>query len=177
MTEKTFDHDAALALLERTPAVLDALLRDLPPGWRDADEGPGTWSPLLILAHLVHGEETDWVPRIERLLAHGTEVPFEPFDREACRTRAEGESIPSLLDVFAARRAEGVRRVRERRLGAADLARTGRHPAFGEVTLGQLVSTWAVHDLSHLRQIARVLARQGADAVGPWRAYLPVLDE
>jgi hypothetical protein len=164
----------ARALLERTPRVLDAWLRDLPEAWLAADEGPGTWSPHLVLGHLVHGERTDWMARARRILEHGEGLAFEPFDRFAqlaAPPRATGE----LLDDFARERARSLRELDGLRLVEADLGRRGLHPDFGPVTLGQLLSTWVVHDQGHLAQIARVLAKRYRADVGPWSAYLPVL--
>lgn len=177
MTDSKFDQDEAVAVLRRTPATLDALLRGLPSAWTDADEGGASWSPRLILAHLVHGEEEDWVPRTKRILAHGPSVPFDPFAPEACRDRADGRRCDELLDRFAEARAENVRFIQQSRFGPEDLRRRGTHPAFGEVSLTELLATWVVHDLSHVRQVARVLARHWKHEVGPWRAYLPVLEE
>ena len=167
------DVDEARVLLSRTPAVLRAWLEDLPDAWLRADEGPGTYSPFDVLGHLLSGEETDWVPRMERLLAHGEERPFEPFDRDAFRERYAALDLGGRLDAFDAARADSLARLGALDLSDLDLA--GTHPAFGRVTLGQLLATWVAHDQVHLAQVARVLARRYADAVGPWRAYLPLL--
>lgn len=169
-----FRLDEAVALLERTPRVLDALLRGLPDAWLDADEGEGTWSPRIVVGHLIHGERTDWIPRARHLLAHGASVPFEPFDRFA-QLRAAPRPLPELLDEFAALRREGLAALAALRLGPADVARPGRHPALGAVTLGELLATWVVHDLTHLFQIERAMARRWTHAVGPWSAYLRIL--
>ena len=167
-------HDGT-ALLRRTPAVLRALLTDLPDGWETVTEGPGTWSPYDVLGHLIHGERTDWIPRVEHILRHGDTVPFPPFDREAMFTESAGATVPALLDTFEAVRADSLARLRALDLTAADLERPGLHPAFGRVSLGQHLATWTVHDLTHLNQIARTLAAQYGEAVGPWRAYLSIL--
>ena len=170
-----FRFDDARAVLRRTPAVLRTLLADAPAAWTTATEGPGTWSPYDVVGHLVHGERTDWVPRIEHLLQHGDAVPFPPFDREAMFSASRGRSLTELLDTFDRLRRESLGRLEALRLTDADLARRGRHPEFGVVTLGQHCATWVAHDLSHVSQIVRVMARQYTDAVGPWRAYLSIL--
>uniref|UniRef100_A0A832IA75 DinB family protein n=1 Tax=Eiseniibacteriota bacterium TaxID=2212470 RepID=A0A832IA75_UNCEI len=167
--------DDARALLSATPGALRALLAGLSEdGWR-ATEGPGTWSPFDVVGHLIHGERTDWLPRVEHMLAHGDAVPFPPFDREAMFAASRGRAPGELLDTFEALRAESLARLAALGLTDADLARRGRHPELGAVTLGQHLATWVVHDLDHLGQIARVLARRHADDVGPWRAYLSIL--
>jgi hypothetical protein len=175
-TRRAFSPAEGTALLERTPAVLDAWLRDLPEAWLGAHEGPDTWSPFDIVGHLLHGERTDWMPRVHRLLEHGEALPFDPFDRFAQFTDSEGRSIGDLLDDFARLRAESLRQLRELALTHEDLNRTGRHPAFGVVTLRQLLATWVAHDLDHVTQIARVIARQYSDEVGPWREYLRIVN-
>ena len=166
----------AIAVLERTPSALQALLGGLSEGWIAADEGPDTFSARDVVGHLIHGEETDWVPRLRIILAHGEAVPFTPFDRFAFRTTCAGRSMADLLDRFARLREANLQEVRGLDLDAAMLGRTGTHPALGRVTLAQLLAAWVVHDLGHLKQVARVMARQYRDAVGPWRAYLTVLD-
>src|SRR5262245_24811022 len=168
----TFDFDSAMAILQRTPAVLNGWLRDLPDDWILSNEGPNTWSPFDVVGHLIHGERTDWIPRVQHLLEHGVSVPFPPFDRFAQYQASKGKSLAELLDTFARLRAENLARLSALRLSAADLDRSGRHPEFGPVTLGQLLSTWVAHDLNHIVQIGRVMGRQYAEAVGPWRRYL-----
>jgi uncharacterized damage-inducible protein DinB len=170
-----FALDESLALLARTPAVLDAWLRGLPDAWTTAAEGPGTWSAFDVVGHLIHGEKTDWMARAGIILAHGAARPFDPFDRFAQERESRGKTLDDLLDEFAAARAASLDALRERHLTDADLARRGTHPALGTVTLGELLATWAVHDLGHLAQIARVMAKRYGAAVGPWAAYLPVL--
>jgi hypothetical protein len=172
-----FDLDRGLDLLQRTPGVIDALLRDLDDEWTKTNEGPDTWSAFDVLGHLIHGEETDWVPRARIILDHGEGRPFEPFDRFAQFERSGTWSLPRLLDEFARLRAETLATVRGWNLQPADLERLGRHPALGAVTLGQLFATWVVHDLGHLAQISRVLATRHRNDVGPWRAYLGVLGD
>ena len=170
-----FRFDEALPVLQRTPTVLRALLSELPAAWTGATEGPGTWSPFDVVGHVIHGERTDWVPRIEHLLRHGDAEPFPVFDREAMFSASKGRSLGELLETFAGLRTESLARLRELGLTDADLTRVGRHPEFGVVTLGQHLATWVAHDLGHVGQVVRVMARQYSDAVGPWRAYLSIL--
>lgn len=165
----------ALSMLARTPRSLDGLLAGLPPQWSHRTDGPGTWSAYDILGHLVEGESSNWLPRIRMILEHGTGRVFEPFDREAMLGRAP-EPIGVLLARFRAARQASLEELDGRGLTAADLERRGRHPEFGEVTLGQVLATWVAHDLTHLAQIGEVLARHYRDAVGPYRAYLPAMD-
>jgi len=170
-----FRFQDALPVLRRTPAVLRELLAGLPPGWIEAVEGPGTWSPFDVVGHLIHGERTDWIPRVEHMLRHGEAVPFPPFDREAMFGASEGLSLEELLDTFGRLRTGNLDRLVALEVTDADLSRRGSHPEFGAVTMGQHLATWVAHDLVHLGQIVRVMARQYAEAVGPWRAYLPTL--
>jgi hypothetical protein len=166
----------ALPMLERTPAVLRTLLADLPSEWTDANEGPESWSAFDVVGHLIHGERTDWIPRARMILEEGRSRPFEPFDRFAQSRDSAGRSLDELLGEFEQLRAESVRTLEGWRLTDEQLALQGEHPAFGAVTLRQLLATWTAHDLSHIAQIARVLTKQYRDAVGPWRAYLPIMD-
>jgi hypothetical protein len=170
-----FRLDEALPVLRRTPAALRALLADVPAAWTAATEGAGTWSPYDVVGHLIHAERTDWVPRIEHLLQHGDAVAFPAFDREAMFTASQGRSLGELLDTFERLRAGSLARMQALNLSDADLVKRGRHPEFGVVTLGQHCATWVAHDLSHISQVVRVMARQYTDAVGPWRAYLSIL--
>jgi hypothetical protein len=170
-----FSLPEALPLLRRTPAVLQTWLGDLPEPWTARNEGPETWSPYDIVGHLIHGERTDWIPRTELLLDHGESRPFVPFDRFAQFRDSRGKSLQELLEIFAELRAQNVARLEALSLSGDDFDRRGRHPELGSVTLGQLLATWVAHDLNHLAQIARVMARQYAESVGPWRAYLPIL--
>ena len=165
----------ALPVLRRTPAVVRSLLSDLPGRWTAATEGPGTWSPFDVVGHLIHGERADWIPRVEHLLTHGEAVPFPAFDREAMFEASKGISLSDLLDTFGRLRGESLARLEQLKLTDADLPRRGRHPEFGSVTLGQHLSTWLAHDLDHVAQIVRVMARQYSEAVGPWKAYLSVM--
>lgn len=164
-----------IALLARTPAALDALLRDLPDAWTLANEGEKTWSPFDIVGHLIHGERTDWMPRARMILHSGETRTFEPFDRLAQARESEGKALPQLLDEFADLRAQNLAELRALNLQPEDFTRRGRHPAFGSVTFSQLLATWAAHDLTHLHQLSRVLAHQYREAVGPWSAFLGVL--
>lgn len=164
-----------IALLDRTPKVLDVWLRDLPAGWTQANEGPGSWNAFEVVGHLIHGERTDWIPRAKIILDQGESRPFDRFDRFAQEHESAGKALPELLDEFARARAQSLDELRALRLRPQDLERTGRHPVLGVVTLGQLLSTWAAHDLTHLHQISRVMASQYRDAVGPWTKFLGVL--
>jgi hypothetical protein len=171
-----FDLTAGLAVLERTPQTLHAMLSGLPSAWIDATEGPETWSPYDIMGHLIHGERTDWITRAEVILAQGADRKFAPFDRVAQFRESGGKSLTDLLDEFAALRARNLVTLKGWRLTGAQLALEGEHPAFGSVTLRQLLATWVAHDLGHIAQTARVMAKQYREAVGPWREYLPVMD-
>lgn len=170
-----FDLDDALPVLERTPRVLRELLAGLPDGWVRATEGPDTWSPFDVVGHLIHGERTDWIQRTEIILREGERRAFTPFDRFAQLEASRGKSLAELLDTFTELRAANVAHLRGLDLSAADLARRGRHPELGPVTLEQLLATWVAHDLSHIGQIARVMGRAYTEAVGPWAEYLPML--
>ena len=171
-----FKLNDGIAILERTPGTLRALLDGLPPAWIDAAEGPETWSPYVIVGHLIHGERTDWIPRARIILAQGPERRFEPYDRFAQFRESEGKSLRELLDEFARLRATNVATLAGWDLSDAQLLLEGDHPEFGRVTLRQLLATWVAHDVSHVAQIARAMAKQYREAVGPWRAYLPVMD-
>ena len=169
-----FKLEEGIAVLKRTPRVLDVMLRGLPEPWVRNNVGPETWSPYDVVGHLIHGEKTDWVPRMEIILSEPDRL-FEPFDRFAQFKASEGKSLEQLLDEFATLRAQNVSRVKERKLSAKDLERTGIHPEFGRVTLRNLLSTWVAHDLGHLVQVSRTMAQQYKEASGPWPAYLSVL--
>jgi hypothetical protein len=172
----SFEIAEGVAVLERTPRVLREMLDGLPSVWTDADEGPDTWSPYVIIGHLIHGERADWIPRARIILAQGTDRRFTPFDRFAQFRESEGKSLTELLDELAQLRAESLATLAEWRVTDAQLALEGEHPAFGRVTLRQLLSCWVAHDLGHIAQIGRVMAKRYRDDVGPWRAYLPVMD-
>ena len=167
--------EEGVAILSRTPATLDALLRGLPDGWIAAHEGGETWSPFDVIGHLIHADRTNWIPRARMILEHGEARAFDPFDRVAQFTASKGRTLVSLLDEFATVRQKSIRELTAMPLIDADLDRRGRHPDFGSVTLRQLLATWVAHDLDHLTQISRVMARQYADEVGPWRAYLRII--
>jgi hypothetical protein len=164
-----------IALLTRTPAALDALLRDLPETWTLRNEGENTWSAFDVVGHLIHGDRTDWIPRVRRILQFGESKAFEPFDRLAQQRESRGKSLGQLLDEFASVRSESLAELRALSLRQEDFDRRGLHPALGVVTLSQLLATWAAHDLTHLHQISRIMAHQYREAVGPWNKYLGVL--
>lgn len=171
-----FELSSAIAVLTRTPVTLSALLDGLPASWTNATEGPDTWSPYVIVGHLLHGERTDWISRATIILSQGADRRFEPYDRLAQFSESQGKSLAALLDEFARERARSVATLAGWHLSDEQLALIGVHPAFGEVTLRQLLATWVAHDLGHIAQTARVMAKQYREAVGPWREYLPVLD-
>ena len=171
-----FDLPNAVAVLERTPNVLRALLSGLSPEWTDSTEGPGTWSPRFVIGHLVHGERVDWIPRANMILEYGASRQFEVFDRVAQSSSGEARGLEFLFDEFAALRMENLATLAGWRLTEAQLDLEGVHPEFGVVTLRQLLATWTAHDLGHIAQVARVMAKQYREAVGPWRAYLSVMD-
>jgi DinB superfamily len=164
-----------LDVLERTPATFRALLDGLPEAWTAPNEGPDTFSAFDNLGHLIHGERTDWIPRARIIRAQGPNRRFEPYDRFAQYHESRGKSVAELLTEFARLRAENLTALRGWQLSDAELALEGEHPELGTVTLRQLLATWVAHDLGHVAQTARVMAKQYREAVGPWRAYLPVL--
>ena len=164
-----------ISLLERTPAALDRLLRDLPEMWTLGNEGANTWSAYDVVGHLIHGERTDWMVRTKVILQSGEDQPFERFDRWAQARESRGKSLGQLLDELARLRAENLDELRAMNLQPEDLERRGRHPVLGVVTLSQLLATWAAHDLTHLHQISRTMAHQYREAVGPWTAFLGVM--
>ena len=171
-----FDLTLGTAILERTPGTLRSMLEGLPAEWTDATEGPETWSPYVIVGHLIHGERTDWIPRAQIILAQGNERRFTPYDRFAQFRESEGKSIANLLNELEQLRGENVATLKSWKLTDAQMELEGEHPAFGRVTMRQLLATWVAHDLGHIAQVARVMAKQYRDAVGPWREYLPVMD-
>ena len=170
-----FALSSGIAVLSRTPAALRAMLDGLPPEWIDATEGPETWSPYVIVGHLIHGERTDWIARARIILDQGANRRFDPYDRLAQFRESKGRPLRDLLDEFARLRAENLRILDGWNLTEEQLALVGEHPDFGAVTLRQLLSTWVVHDLGHIAQTARVMAKQYREAIGPWTAYLPVV--
>lgn len=167
--------EQTVSLLTRTPAVLDALLRDLPETLTLRNEGENTWSPFEVVGHLIHAERTDWIPRARMILQFGETRAFEPFDRWGLVREIQGKSLGQLLDEFARVRSENLIALRAMNLRPEDGEHRGRHPALGVVTLSELLATWAAHDLTHLHQISRAMAHQYRDAVGPWSVYLGVL--
>lgn len=170
-----YNVDNAIAILSRTPPALRELLGGLPPEWAAANEGPDTWSPFDVLGHLIHGERTDWIPRAEIILGASGDKRFEPFVRDAMLEFSAGKTLDGLLAEFAALRKESVRKLEAFGLDDRKLAMTAIHPEFGEVTLRQHLATWVAHDLSHIAQVARVLAKQYRGEVGPWTKYLSIL--
>jgi hypothetical protein len=168
--------EEVVAVLERTPASLTAMLRGLPEKWTTATEGPQTWSPYDVIGHLIHGERTDWMIRARHILAARPE-PFEPFDRTAQFTDSRDQGLSQLLATFSELRRENVAALVALNLTDADMSKRGQHPELGEVTLGQLLATWVVHDLDHVGQIARTMAKVYGPAVGPWREYLSILQD
>jgi len=170
-----FDLGKSLAVLKRTPGVLRSLLADLPDDWTRPNEGPETWSPFDVLGHLIHAEETNWMVRARVILAEGDDRRFKPFDRQPDPGGKAPETLEDRLSRFGKLRGRNLEELEGLRLGGAQLQRTGEHPEFGTVRLEQLLSTWVVHDLGHIAQITRVMAKQYREAVGPWKAYLPVL--
>jgi hypothetical protein len=170
-----FDLEKSIAVLERSPATLRAMLLGLPEEWLMSNEGGDSWSPYDVVGHLVSLERSDWIPRARTILHHGTSRDLDPVDRFAMFTESRGKSIEQLLDELAALRQESIATLRAFNLTEADFSRKGRHPAFGEVTLGQLLATWTVHDLNHIHQIAQTMSHQYLEAVGKWREYLLIL--
>jgi hypothetical protein len=164
-----------VALLARTPATLNALLRDLPDNWVLRNEGENTWSAFDVVGHLIHGERTDWMPRARMILQFGEARTFEPFDRFAQARESQNKSLAQLLDEFSRLRSENLEELRALNLRPEDLQRRGRHPALGVVTLSELLATWAAHDLTHLHQTSRIMAHQYRQAVGPWSRFLGVM--
>ena len=167
--------EETVSFLARTPTALNALLRDLPDVWTLKNEGGNTWTVSEVVAHLIYGEKTDWIPRTKIVLQFGESKDFEAFDRAGHVRESQGKSLTQLLDEFGRLRAENLAELRALNLRPEDLARRGRHPAFGPVTLSQLLAAWVGHDLTHLHQISRVMAHQYRGAVGPFEAYLGVL--
>ncbi len=170
-----FNIEQATSILSRTPSVFDALLRDLPDPWVASNEGANTWNPFDIVGHLVHCEKADWIPRTRLIIEKGESQVFEPLDRFAQFEESRGKALVELLNEFAVLRLANLSTLGEFQLSASDLQRKGRHPDFWVITLCQLLATWVVHDLGHIAQTTRVMAKQYADQVGPWAEYVPVL--
>jgi hypothetical protein len=171
----SFDLTTGTAVLERTPRVLRAMLGGLPRELVRATEGPDTWSAFDVVGHLIHGDRCDWIARARMILAQGPERRFRPFDRTAMFRASQGKTLDDLLDEFASVRAENLATLAAWRLSEDQFDLTGEHPEFGTVTLRQLLATWVTHDLTHIAQITRVIAKHYGDAVGPWRTFLSVL--
>jgi hypothetical protein len=172
-----FDLDRSMEVLSRSPATLRALLAGVSAPWVRGTEGPATFSPFDVVGHLIDGEETDWIPRARIILAQGESLRFEPYDRFRHKARNAGASLETLLDEFAGLRAANLELLRSWKLTARELDLPGEHPSLGRVTLRQLLAAWVVHDLGHVAQVARVMAKQYRDEVGPWVPFLPVLTD
>jgi hypothetical protein len=171
----SFNLADTVALLERTPAALTVLLRDLRETWTHRTEGDGTFTVFDVIGHLIHSEHVNWIPRAQAILHGGEKATFAPFDRWTHRQQTHGKSLNQLLDEFAHARAQTLSQLEALHLQPQDLDKRGTHPSFGTVTLSQLLATWAAHDLTHLHQISRIMAHQYREAVGPWSAFLGVL--
>jgi hypothetical protein len=170
-----FSLELGKEVLRGTPDVLRALLSDVSDEWLSGDEGPETWSPYQVVGHMTYVEECDWIDRTRVILRHGPDSVFEPVDREAGFTRFSGWTVGEVLVRFASVRASNLTTLQEL-VDVGDLGRRGLHPGFGEVTLGQLLATWVVHDLNHVNQIVKTMAKQYTVAIGPWREFLPIID-
>ena len=170
-----FELTQGTEILKRTPHTVSALLGNLSEPWVTQNEGPETWSPYDVIGHLIHAEETDWIPRVKMILEHGDSRAFEPFDRFAMIEKSKGKTMHQLLEIFQLMRSQSLGELQRMNITPALLEKKGKHPEFGPVSLSQLLATWVVHDLGHLAQLARVMSKQYGEAVGPWQAYLPVL--
>ncbi|MGB8194863.1 MAG: DinB family protein [Chitinophagaceae bacterium] len=171
-----FNIQEALPILERTPEVVATILKGLHPQWIYSNEGSDTWSPFDIVGHYIHGEKTDWIPRLNIILGNDADKRFVPFDRFAQFEDSKGKSMDDLLEEFARLRKQNIEALKKVELNETTLAKKGIHPAFGEVSLEHLLSSWVVHDLGHISQIVRVMAKQYTEAVGPWTAYMGILN-
>ncbi|MDQ3653168.1 MAG: DinB family protein [Acidobacteriota bacterium] len=170
-----FQLDHAKEILRHTPATLNSLLRHLPEEWALSNEGPESWSPFDVVGHLIHGEEADWIPRAKLIMEYGEKRTFEPFDRFAMFEKSRGQSLGDLLDRFEQLRGESLKELEGMNLRPEMLGKRGMHPELGVVTLSHLLSTWVVHDLGHIGQVVKVMAKQYTEAVGAWQVYLSVL--
>ena len=170
-----YNQQQAVDILQRIPAVLNSLLRNLPDNWVMNNEGPDTFSPYDVVGHLIHGERTDWVVRAKLILEHGTAKPFATYDRFAQYEESKGKTLEQLLDEFETVRAENIHWLKTLALTEQDLERKGMHPVLGEVTLRNLLSTWVVHDLTHIAQVTRVMAKQYKEEMGPWPEFFRIL--
>ncbi|MGG9971732.1 DinB family protein [Ferruginibacter sp. SUN002] len=172
-----FDLNRSIEILSRTPFVIEALLNGISEEWLMTNEGENTWSPFDIVGHLIHGERTDWITRMAIILSEADNKSFTPFDRFAQFEESKGKNITQLLDEFKTVRKQNIEILKSKKINAKDLTKKGIHPAFGEVTLEELLATWTTHDLGHIAQIARVMAKQYTNEVGPWKQYLPILEK
>lgn len=172
----TFDLQSGITVLERTPRVLRTLLAGLGPEWTEANEGADSWSPYIVMGHLIHGERTDWIPRAQIILAQGEERRFAPYDRFTQFEESKGAILTQLIVEFEQLRKRNLKTLKAWNLTDVQLDLTGEHPTFGTVTLRQLLATWVAHDLGHIAQCVRVMARQYREAIGPWREYLTIMD-
>ncbi len=170
-----FSIEKSIEILERTPDVLYTLLQNISTDWTTSNEGPDTWNAYDVMGHLVHGEKTDWMPRAEIILSDKTDKSFEVFDRFAQFRESKGKTLQQLLEEFKMLRQKSIELLRSKNITIKNLDQKGIHPAFGEVKLSQLLATWVVHDLDHISQIARVMAKHYKDDTGPWIAYLKIL--
>jgi len=170
-----FSLDKSIEILERTPLVISELTGNLSPDWTDNNEGGDTWNVFDVVGHLIHGDRTDWIPRAEIILSDRENKAFEPFDRFAQFEASKGKTLSQLLEEFKVVRASSIVRLRKLQITEHDLTRTGVHPTFGIVSLSQLLSTWVVHDLDHISQISRIMARQYNEQTGPWIEFLKIL--
>jgi hypothetical protein len=171
-----FSLSSAYEILERTPGVYKVLLSGLSPAWTHCNEGGESWSAYDVVGHLIHGEKTDWMIRVEIILGNSADKTFEPFDRFAQIQDSKGKSLEELLDEFAKLRQANLQKLKALQLNEDDLDRKGMHPDLGEVSLRQLLSTWTIHDLGHLNQVSRVMVKQYKEEVGPWKAYSRILN-
>ena len=171
-----FTVEKSIEILERTPEVLDAMLKDISAEWTEKSEGGETWSAFDVLGHLIHGEKTDWIPRMEIILSDGPDKTFEPFDRFAQFEESKGKTLSQLLDEFRRLRKKNIDLLLSKKLTGKNLEEKGVHPAFGQITLAQLLAAWTVHDLDHIAQISRVMAKRYKEEVGPWVEYLRILN-
>jgi DinB superfamily len=170
-----FEIGHAIKILKRTPTVLRDLLENLPSAWTQNNEGENTWSPFDVVGHLIYGEQVNWIPRTKMILEFGIQKPFAPFDRFAQFETSKGKTLSELLEKFEILRQENIATLKALQLSAQDLEKLGKHPEFGSITLRQLLATWVAHDLDHIVQISRVMAKNYREAVGPWRAYLSIV--
>lgn len=170
-----FQLEQAVEVLKQTPGTLRTLLGGLSDSWIFSNEGPETWSPYDVVGHLIHGEETDWIPRTKIILEHGEAQPFTPFDRVAFFQKSKGKTLNELLEIFETLRKENLRELEGLALKPHQFDLKGTHPEFGPVTLGQLIATWVAHDLDHIYQVVRIMSHRYKDAAGPWKAYLAIL--